>query len=186
MGNLSNPSINRWGLNLFWYKIWYSDKNYAPSLHQDHILTKLIEIYLMYGILLNNNMFIHKFWYYYKFFKTKNYYNEHNIKYYRLMNFKSVAMNINSSYTVRIKIKNIYIMKIWLLRYHNWIIINFYCFQPPKKKFNKQYTSTSMKKHLDFYLNKKRNNLVTIQRLKYAINYYTTCKYTSRTNFYSF
>jgi hypothetical protein len=135
MGNISNPSINRWGLNLFWYRFWYTDKNYSLVVQQDAFITKLIHIFINYGILFPKNIFTNRFWYSSEVL-TRNYYNEHNTKYYRVVNFKSEAMKINEFYYIRTKLKNVYYSRIWILRYQNWIIINFYAFQPPKNQTN--------------------------------------------------
>ncbi len=57
MGNMSNPSINRWGLNLFWYRYWFNDKNNALVVHQDNVVNKLLLTYLHYGLLFTKNIF---------------------------------------------------------------------------------------------------------------------------------
>jgi hypothetical protein len=59
---MSNPSINRWGLNLFWYKYWFTDKNNALVIHQDNIINKLMLIYLHFGLFFTKNIFFNKYW----------------------------------------------------------------------------------------------------------------------------
>lgn len=183
---MSNPNISRWGFNLFWYKLWYSDKNYTPKLHQDKLFTKLVYVYLMYGILYPNNIFNHKYWYLNKFRNISDYRNNHNTKYYRIMNFKSSAMNINSSYAVRINMKNIYTTKIWLFRYQNWLVINFYCFQPPKKKLLKKKPNSVVFKDSDFYLTHSSTHVSHLRRLKYSILYYGLSKTPTKKSYYIF
>lgn len=131
MGNMSNPLINRWGLNLFWYRFWFTDKNYFLNLQQDFLISKLVHTFLNYGVLYPKNIFLNKYWFLKKF-GFKNYFALHNTKYYRIVNFKSNTTNTLSHYFNRTKLKNIYFGKLWILRYQGWLVINFYCFQPPK------------------------------------------------------
>jgi len=186
VGNMSNPSINRWGVNLFWYRLWYTDKNYAAILHQDKIFTELMYIFLHYGLLHPVNLFSHKMWYYNKYFKTKNYFNEHVTKYYRIMNFKNVAMGIDSNYSIRTKLKNTYVTKVWLFRYQSWVVINFYCFQPPRKKFSKKKHTRRFLKQVDFYMTRPRTPNYLIKRAKMLLLYYSLFSSTSTKGYYAF
>lgn len=147
MGNVSNPVINRLGVNTFWYRFWYSDVSYSNNLKQDLIFSKLLNIYLYYGINLPNTLFFSNYWY------KSNLQSINKVNYYRHFTFKNKILGIESAYRLRTKITDIYPMKLWLLRFNNWIIINFYWFQPNKKKitFNKQ-----QKNHYDI-LNIKPN-----------------------------
>ena len=108
MGNMSNPSINRWGLNLFWYNYWFNDKNNSIILHQDNLINKLILIYIHYGILTNKNIFLNKYWYNFNLKTLKNYQDNYNLKYFRLVEYKNRVLNESKSYKIRNKIKNIY------------------------------------------------------------------------------
>ena len=78
---MSNPSINRWGLNLFWYRFWYNDKINSLIINQDNIINKLILIYTHFGLLHNKNLFFNKYW----FFNSSNIefinQNDYNMKY---------------------------------------------------------------------------------------------------------
>lgn len=163
MGNMSNPLINRWGLNLFWYRFWFNDKNYHFTLHQDTLINKLVYIYLNYGVLFPINIFINKYWF--KDNQTKISWNTHNSKYYRIMGFKNLISKEMNYYKERTKLTGIYQSKIWILKYQHWIVINFYCFTPLKKKsiINKKNT---FYKHLDTPLTSKKSRLDNIKRLR--------------------
>ena len=63
---MSNPTINRLGINQFWYKYWYSDTQYALNLQQDNLFKSLIQGYLDYGLVTKSNFFIHEYWYKFK------------------------------------------------------------------------------------------------------------------------
>jgi hypothetical protein len=148
---MSNPLINRWGMNLFWYKFWFSDKNYYLNIQQDVLVSKLIYLFLNYGILLPKNIFTSNFW-----FKNKspsaNYAIQHNTKYYRVMSYKDNITGAVSFYFNRTKIKNIYFGKLWILRYQTWLVVNLYCFKPVASKFSK----TTVRSH-------SRNNTICLK-----------------------
>lgn len=167
---MSNPNINRWGLNLFWYRFWYNDKINALTIHQDDLIEKLILLYLHYGLLYPKNIFIAKYWFFDHDFDFKNFYKNFSLKYFRTVQYKNKIFKENRLYKLRNKIKNLYFSKLWILRYQNWIIINFYCFQPliTKKKYN-----TILKKNLNFYLSNSNNKMqkYTIKRYKILIIY---------------
>jgi len=148
---MSNPSINRWGLNLFWYRFWYNDKTPSLIIHQDNIINKLIILYIHYGLLLPKNFFINTYWYKNYSIKYTSLFNTTNLKYFRIIEYKNKINDDYKAYKIRTKKKNLYFSKIWILRYQNWLIINFYCFQPLSSKINKKINNT---KDLNFYLNK--------------------------------
>jgi hypothetical protein len=161
---MSSPSINRWGLNLFWYRFSFNDKNFSQNFHKDDAADNLIYLFLNYGVLHPQNLFFSKYW----FKKTnKIFFNEHTTKYYRVVNFKNLLLNINSFYYTRIKLKNIYFSKIWILKYQSWIIINFYSFQPiPQSVLLKKKKNLYTNRELDFYAQKIKRNQLFFKRFK--------------------
>lgn len=128
IGNVSNPSINRWGLNTFWYRFWYTDKLYALNLNQDRNFTQLVNLYLYHGLSVPVNVFYSPFWY-----KT-NLVNLQLPSYYRWLTTKNKTLGFKTSYRLRVQTTDIYPMKLWILRYNNWILLNLYWFQPNKYK----------------------------------------------------
>lgn len=133
MGNLSNPSINRWGLNLFWYRYWYTDKLQQAYIQQDYIFNQLLYTYILYGILTPHNLFLSKYWH--DTIENINWKHQisYNEKYYRKGELKGLAVEDVNTIRLRIKVKHLYFSKIWILRFQNWVILNFYSFQPIKK-----------------------------------------------------
>ncbi len=166
IGNLSNPSINRWGLNLFWYNFWYTDKTRQAYIHQDYLINKLVYTYVYYGLILNKSIFNNTYWYapttLVKEFRTKQF-----LLYFRTMEFKSHLLNEVSFFRNRTKRKHLYTSKIWILRYQKWLIINFYSFQPTKTRRTQNQkrpgylgiciypNNGDNKKNLTFFLKKK-------------------------------
>lgn len=169
MGNMSNPLINRWGLNLFWYRFWFNDKNYHLTIHQDTLINKLVHIYLNYGILFPINIFINKYWVNKNI--VTNYSNIHNSKYYRIMGFKNLISKEMSYYKERTKTSGIYQSKIWILRYQHWIVINFYCFTPLKKKWITDKKNNTFR-HLDTALTSKNYKFENVKRLRFIFFFF--------------
>ena len=178
---MSNPSINRWGLNLFWYRFWYNDKTNALTINQDNLINRLILIYTHYGLLHFKNIFFNKFWFGNLTNLSFNSQNNYNLKYFRLIEYKNKVLNEYRSYKVRNKLKNLYYSKIWILRYQKWLIINFYCFQPLT---NKSIKKNKKKKPLNFYLNKENNHFL-ITRYKFFLFYFLNL-FLKNKNYYKF
>ncbi len=177
---MSNPSINRWGKNLFWYRFWYTDKNNALVIHQDEVMNKLILLYIHYGLLYPQNIFVNKYWYFNTKINFQKSWDTFNTKYFRLIEYKNRIVNEYKSYKIRNKVKNLYFSKIWIMRYQNWLVLNFYCYQPlttklkrKKKFFNKElsmYTTTTSRTPLNI----KRYKLFFFYSL---INFFKTDTY---------
>ena len=136
---MSNPLVNRWGLNLFWYNFWYKDKNKFFNNHRDFILNFIINIFINYGLTLDRNNFINNYW----FINNKNIKNLTNVliftknfnqKYFRIFQHKNQLTEEITFFYKRNKLKNIYFSKMWLLSYQNWIILFVLAFRSFKKK----------------------------------------------------
>lgn len=149
MGNMSNPSINRWGMNLFWYNSWYTDKKKGLTIHLDFLINNLIQTYINFGLTQKKTFFLNKRWYFLTKTKLKEIEKITNVQYFQTMEYRSKATNENNLLRLRIQKKDLYNSKLWILRYQNWIIINLYLFQPiktskkNKKKINIRNINTS-------------------------------------------
>lgn len=157
MGNLSHPSINRWGLNLFWYNFWYSDRNKSSNVHQDYFFNRLITLYVNYGITVDRDLFYSKYWYNKEsnFFKLHSFTLGENLPiYFRRIEYKNKITNELALVKLRIKKKNAHLTKLWILRFQNWIIINLYFIQPLKKRSSfteKKKYEKSLLTHKSFF-----------------------------------
>jgi hypothetical protein len=124
---MSNPCINRWGLNTFWHNFWFSDFDYAVNLRQDKAFELLIKTFIFYGLNLSNNIFSNRYWYLH-FFQKLN-----SLSYQRWATFTpSGNKNLSERYTIRKEAECIFPMKIWILKYGHWVVINQYWFNPFK------------------------------------------------------
>lgn len=125
---MSNPSINRWGVSTFWHNFWYNDFNYAFILRQDDIFTKLIHIFLIHGINMTYNFFANNYWY------LKHFSHLQFLPYQRWVTRKSDQTGKEIKFVIRKEVDAVFLMKLWILRYGNWLIINQYWFRPFKGK----------------------------------------------------
>jgi len=141
MGNMSNPCINRWGLNTFWHNFWYADFNYSYNQKQDKIFSTLIQIFLFNGVNLTYNLFANQYWY------SKNYSQLSTKSYQRWITRKPNQFGEIMRYSLRQEADCVFPMKIWILKYSHWVVINQYWFQPLKKK--RQRGIKESPKHLD-------------------------------------
>ena len=143
------PVITRLGLNQFWYRHWYSDTNFKENLKQDNSFVSLIKFYLNYGLTFSNNVFFHEYF----FNKNLKWIRLSNInlnnKFFRKFYFSNSLLGIEHSYFLRYKTGEYFPLRIWLIKYSNWIIINFTCFKPVKTKtktkklINKEFSSVN-------------------------------------------
>ena len=126
MGNINNPEVNRWGINLFWYHFWYSNKNYTKRVYQDKLLIILIKVYLKYGLQVSKNIFFNYYW-----FKIQNR-SFIDKRYYRWSIFKDLGTEKEIKYKFRTDFSLFYKTKFVVLRYDNWVIIVTQWFTPTK------------------------------------------------------
>lgn len=183
VGNMSNPSLNRWGSNIYWSVLWYSDTFYSKNLQQDLIFDKLLNIYLIYGIQTTNNIFYKKYWFY---SNTAIVLNEHrllNNNYYRWFTKIDPISKENFSYSLRKTTIDIYRMKFWLLKFANWVVINVYWFQPIKKAIS--YTQKTKKKQYDYFNSPITKTSINTQRFK-VLTSKTFFKLSERKLYYKF
>lgn len=135
MGNMGYPVVTRLGINQFWYKNWYSDTSYMLNFKQDLIFQDLLKLYIDYGLTFTNNIFFNNYFFMSsrKNVKKENFFLK-NLKHYRRFFFSNEILGIEHSYFLRYKTGEYFPMRLWLMRYSNWIIIFFNCFKPIKKK----------------------------------------------------
>ena len=167
MGNMSNPSINRWGINTFWYSFWYSDTRYSENLKQDSLFIKLLNIYLYFGVNVSSNIFSNLYWY------SKQSALLQFPLYSRQFVVKNPLLQTQSSYSLRQKTESIYPMKLLLLKYNNWVVINLYWFQPLKKKnIHLKSKSTNTR---DLFMVPESQTMISIRKLKtlFSVNFFT-------------
>lgn len=164
MGNMSNPNINRWGLNLFWYKFWFNDKNTSKFYNLDNLIEKFIIFYLNYGIFHFKNFLSTNYWNFLDKNINLKFKNFVNFYYFRKIEYKNRIINQYKTYKLRKYNKNIYNSRIWILKFQKWLIINYYYFQPLKQKLKKLKKPKKHKNNFSIQIEKKT---ILLLRLKY-------------------
>lgn len=127
---MSNPCINRWGINTFWHHTWYSDTSYSLNLRHDKLILELLQTFLTYGTNPNAKLFWSPYWY-----KTGSKPTVPGLhSYYRWLTLHSRTVNTTTTYRMRIPSEEIFQTRISVLKFNSWFIVNFYWFQPDKDK----------------------------------------------------
>jgi hypothetical protein len=127
---MSNPCINRWGLNSFWHHYWYSDSRYASYLQHDDLALNLVQTYLTYGSDIDAKMFWNKYW-----FKSSTAPQSPQLsRYYRWVTVSNKTLHTVNTYRLRISSEETFQMRVSVLRFNSWLVINLYWFQPDKNK----------------------------------------------------
>ena len=183
---MSHPSLNRWGLNLFWYNYWFTDKKPSLVFHQDFLIIKLIHTYVNYGLFFKNNIFFSPFWIGSQepnLKEKKEKVLEAATPSFRLMQYKNKVTQEINFVKLRIKKKNFHSSKIWILKYQGWVIINLYFLQPLKKKTNKiiQKSNKTVAGFAAITDGKKKQSTLFLLRLFFFLTYLNklTCNNTS-------
>lgn len=169
---MSHPSINRWGLNLFWYNLWYTDKHYSFWLHQDKVLTTFFSTYINYGLIFPLNPLLCKRWYVKHAPYGLGYNDTHNSKYFRTGSFEDTRTTSPTSYITRNSTQHMYVSKVWLLRYGSWFVLSFYCFRPRESTLVVRLKSKKIKKHITSLIFESHESYKMLQRIKFILSYY--------------
>lgn len=156
LGNISNPSISRWGINLFWYKYWFQDFYKQLNIQKDIIFETLVYYYIFFGFQFSHNHLKNIRW------LSSKHFPKDDFKNFTLQYYREVEISNKYNYDIvldifRIKSSDLLHSRFWLMKFQNWIIINFYAFQPNKrnklsvKKFDmKTAVVTEKKKSYSF------------------------------------
>lgn len=135
------PYINKTGYSMFWNSMWDSKNNYSKNLQKDFFIKSFINFF--FSDFLQNQLIL-------KF----NFFNKHSYYLMNTYNFQSIDKNKLYLYSNTKFNDELYISKIWLFKYHNWIIIYFFIFSKLNSYVFKKNTKISMNSsYLYNYLN---------------------------------
>lgn len=125
---MSNPCINRWGLNTFWHNYWYSDTRYAKNLQIDAMSKLLLKTYFNHGIYNRINFFWNLRWY-------KNATDlkiTKPLRYYRWRKLAFKVVKAFTTYRFRVRFAERFDTKWTILKWSNFMVINVHWFRPRK------------------------------------------------------
>lgn len=137
---MSYPVLTRLGVNQFWYKHWYADSKLQIKrfVQHDQLMETLLELYINYGLTSLKTPFARPYW-----FKPSrnqssgtpklNILKVPNLnKFYRRFYYSNDILSIEHSFLVRHVTAEYFPLRIWILKYHGWIILSFKVFKPNK------------------------------------------------------
>lgn len=171
---MSNPCINRWGLNSLWHHYWFSDSKYYLNLQHDTAVLELLQVYLNYGSDFTTKMLWNPFWY-----KTSARPALRNLfLYYRWLPVYNDILLATTNYQFRLNSEERFNTRINVLKFNSWYVVNLYWFQPDKKrkhrlKLAKLKSSTTVQT-FDFRSTSnvsKLNNLIRISASSARYNF---------------
>ena len=163
---MSNPCVNRWGLNTFWHHFWYSDNRYALYLRQDDAILRAIQLYILHGWDQPKGLFWNNYW-----FKTSPAPVKRDVnKYYRWITVVGNREGDINTYQFRLGGEEIFQTQIHVLRFNGWFLINFYWFQPDKRR-KKRISRVRANTYIDTATNRRRS-LVPAMRFGATLSLY--------------
>ena len=167
---MSNPCINRWGMNTFWHNFWFNDFEYSVNIRQDKAITTLITTFIFYGINMSYNIFSNPYWY-------SKFFSKLSLKtYQRWITYIPKGKEVLAeTYSIRQEADCIFPMKLWILKYSHWVIINQYWFNPFKGR-RRKIKLLENPNHIDSCSLKKQYQLKSVRRLQTIIQFNTFLK----------
>jgi hypothetical protein len=166
IGNMSNPTINRLGKTQIWYKNYYSDFSYSNFFKKITSFEKFLNKYFQYGIFTKNNLLISKFWYK----NAKKLLLQVNPPlYFRKYYYSHQTLTIEHSYFIRLESPEFFTLKLYIIRYNNWVVASIQWFKPLKPLKNKSpyqiHNNTTSNKTLPFTAGSLKPNPLSRTRL---------------------
>lgn len=164
MGQINLPVLNRTGYSTFWQSVWDEKHNFNRSFKEDMFIRAILPFFFFDRIskkkqfihfnVIKSSLVLTRITYWSQFKETETLYNK--LKFY----FK--------------KKKKIpyFLLKIWILKFHSWILVLFTIYSPVKF-FSVFMTSTKpyeLLRHLGYYhlfLSSLRINTKYLRTLKY-------------------
>jgi len=155
---MGNPTITRLGKTQLWYRKWYNDTSYKSTLKITYSFETLLNHYFNYGLFFHKNFFYHNYWYKNLLLSKNNYNftNKHSTLYFRKYYYSHSTLTIEHTYFLRLKTPEYFPLKLYILKYNNWLIASIQWFKPLKslktnyinttsfiRKFPLLYTNTS-------------------------------------------
>jgi hypothetical protein len=133
---MGNPIITRLGKTQLWYKKWYSNFKHTPLLKQVKTFEDLLYFFFQYGLTTQKNFFYNTFWYKTKCNITRNNQFSNYHLYFRKYFFSHKTLTIEHSYSIRLKTPEHFPLKLYTLRYNNWVLLSLHWFKPSKKNIS--------------------------------------------------
>lgn len=184
---MGNPIVSRLGRNQFWYKKWYTDLVYSSYFKKISTSETILSFFLKYGLFFKNNIFINNFWYKNLSFmsiKTTNQDLTHFNLYFRRYFYSYKTLAIEHSYNVRLETAEFFPLRLYVLKYLNWVVISVQWFKPLKNKLT--LNKKNSPKNKTPLISKSGKNYNKYSRLKLIYFYLHTTLTNKNINRYTF
>jgi hypothetical protein len=162
-----------------WQRLWYNNNNFSTILKKTQTFESLIKVFFTYGLFINSNIFLQNFWY--KTITAKKFSLSLNSPlYFRKYFYSHKTLAIDHSYYIRQKTPEFFPMRLYILRYNNWLVTSIQWFKPLKStesKFFKKNYNVGKYKNPIIHAHKKYINqpfFYKNMRLKLIIKYIST------------
>jgi hypothetical protein len=172
---MANPVATRLGKNQLWYKLWYANKNYSLFLKKINTFEYLLTNYLKHGLFHQNNFFHHNFWYKSekKSLKTPTH------LYFRKYFYSHQTLRIEHSYFIRLTTPEFLPLKLYVMRYKNWIVTSVNWFKSFKKPSLRHTRSKTSPKNLVIHTSNKKTGFF-IKRVRILLHILQNLNLTNR------
>jgi len=185
---MGNPNITRLGKTQIWYKKYYSNLSYSNMIKKCHILEKLLNIFFKYGIYTRNNLFVSNFWYKNTRFtsNTKNFMSNTMLLYFRKYYYAHQTLTIEHSYFLRLKTPEFFPLRLYILKYNNWLVASVQWLKPLKSHVQKFTTQQTRNKttHLNYPIIFNKTRTIGSGKLRRSKLFFSLLlySYTSKTD----
>jgi len=164
MGQINLPVLNRTGYSTFWQSVWDEKHNFNRSFKEDYLIRAILPFFF-FDRISKKKQFIH-----FNTIKSSNIlktldywsnFTEPNILYQKIL-----------FYFKRKKKIPYFILKIWILKFHSWLIVLFSIYSPVKffSLFTVDKKTYELLRHFGYYH-------IFLKSLKINTNYITKLKY---------
>jgi len=138
---MGNPVITRLGRSQIWYQKWYTDSKYSTNIKLSKSFNDIVKGYFNYGLFFTNNFFVNVFWYRNTpYDQTKS---PQTSLYFRRYFYAHDKLTIEHTYLIRNCTPEYFPLRLYILKYSNWLILSLQWFKPVKHKRGTVTTATT-------------------------------------------
>lgn len=167
MGQINLPVLNRTGYSTFWQSVWDEKHNFNRSFKEDYFLKSVLPFFF-FDRISKKKQFIH-------FNVVKSSLILSKLEYWSQFRETSLIYTKIQYYFKRKKKIPYFILKIWILKFHGWLLVLFNVYSPVKffSAFMTTVRPYKLLHHLGYYylfLSSLKINTKYLKNLKYQKN----------------
>jgi hypothetical protein len=115
----------------------------------------------MYGLFYQKNLFYDKFWYKNLLKQATKLKNQNKSLYFRKYYYAHQTLTIEHSYFLRLKTSEYFPLKLYIMRYNNWLVASVQWFKPVKKNIKNKLVYSNSNSNIQLgtnFLKKSQTN----------------------------